>query len=165
MVMKLTKHILMLTLLAGGLVACNDDDDDIYVPPAANSYLFAIQPEDWADFEDSEGVVGFETEFEIPALTPEINDGGAVLVYFDFNGDGVFNALPHVYDNITYLFNTYVESIQFQILGAEAGIAPSLPATIDCKVVLIDGVLLKAHPDKNPMEMSLQEVERTFQVR
>ena len=158
--MKLTKHILMLTLLAGGLVACNDDDDDIYIPPAANSYLFSIQPDSWVTFEDSEGVVGYEVDVDIPALTPNINDAGAVLVYFDFNGEGVFNALPHVYDNVTYLYNTYVESVQIQILGAEVGVMPTLPGTIDCKVVLIDGMLLKAKPDVDLN--SLKSVERAF---
>src|SRR5690606_2954270 len=160
--MKLTKHILLLTFLSGTLLACNDDKDDVYIPPPANSYLFSIQPEDWYEFEDSEGVVGYETEYEITALTANINDAGAVLVYFDFAGDGVFNALPHVYDNITYLYNTYIQSVQFQVLGAESGVLPSLPGTIDCKVVLIDGVLLKSNPNVDLND--LKAVEKAFKL-
>lgn len=163
--MKRTKILLlaMLPLMALGFAGCNDDDDNYYTEPAS-SYLFTIAPEDWYEYEDEFGVIGFETEFEIPALTQQINDAGAVLVYFDFQGEGVFNALPHVYDDITYLFNTYPGSLQMQILGAGVGVEPAAPGAIDCKVVLISGAWLEAKKGEVNFN-DLKAVEKAFNLR
>lgn len=162
--MKLTKHILLLTLAVTGLAACNEDDD-LYVPPAAFADHVSIAPNAWGAFEDDFGVIGYETEIEVPDLTQAINDNGAVLVYFDFGGQGVFEALPQVYSDVSISYNTFPGSLLIQMTGIN-NIEIDPPAgEIFCKIVLIEGVALKAHPDVDIKNMSLSEVESTFGVK
>ena len=161
--MKLTKHILALTLLAGGLVACNEDDDDIYIPPAAFTDHVSISANSWEPFE-SDGVYGYRTAFDVPDLTENIHDNGAVLVYLDFGGD-VFDALPQVYNDVSILYNTFPYSLEIQMIGINNIEIDPPGGEILCKIVLIEGAALRAHPDIDLKNMTLKDVERTFNVQ
>src|SRR3546814_4843844 len=115
-IMKITKHILLLTFLATGLTACKDDDVD-YIPVGeVYSDFITIATNSWEYFEDDYGTTGFQTEFEVPYLTEDIQEYGAVLVYLDY-GSGAFEALPQVYDDVSVLYNTFAYSLQIQMTG------------------------------------------------
>ncbi|QEC51229.1 hypothetical protein EDD80_101293 [Anseongella ginsenosidimutans] len=161
--MKLIKHMLMLTMATGGLVACNDNDDDIYIPPAAFTDHVSISANSWEPFENG-GVYGYLTEFEVPDLTENIHDNGAVLVYLDF-GEGLFDALPQVYNDVSILYNTFPYSLEIQMVGINNIEIDPPSGEILCKIVLIEGAALKAHPEVDLKKMTLKEVERTFNVQ
>lgn len=162
--MKVVKHTLMLVLAGAGMTACNNDDDDVYVPPAAYSDHVYIEADSWEYF-DEDGVQGYLTEFSVPDLTESINENGAVLVYFDYAGDGIFDALPQVYNDVSILYNTYPGSVEIRMVGINNIEITPPGGEIYCKIVLIEGVALKAHPDLDPRSMTLQQVENTFGVR
>ena len=163
--MKITKHILLMAFLATGLTACNDDDDD-YVPVGGEiiNYNVTIGPNAWEYFEDDFGTVGVQTDFEVPDLTEDIQEYGAVLVYLDY-GNGVYEALPQVYDDVSVLYNTFPYSLQIQMTGINNIEIDPPGADVYCKIVMLEATVVEAHPNVDLQKMTLSEVERTFGVR
>lgn len=163
--MKLTKHILLLTLLAGGLTACNDNDDDPYVPVEDNavSTVFSIPDNEWVR---EDGGTRYTTTWEVDIITEDINYNGAVLTYISYD-DEAYEAIPQVFNGFSFSYFTQPGLLTIDYQRADMGVIDpaNRPGELWVKVVAISALALKAHPDLDPATMSLKEVERTFNIR
>lgn len=125
----------------------------------AFSAVYDIAPGDWTT---SNGGLSYSAELDIPELDNIIYQDGAVLVYFSFSGTSYYEALPQVFDGITYGAihgNGYV-SIDMSALSGNPINPPG--QTVSAKIILIDAVRLALRKDVNLRD--IQAVEKAFNI-
>ena len=125
----------------------------------AFSAVYDIAPGDWTT---SNGGLSYSAELDIPELDNIIYQDGAVLVYLSFSGTSYYEALPQVFDGITYGAihgNGYV-SIDMSALSGNPINPPG--QTVSAKIILIDAVRLALRKDVNLRD--IQAVEKAFNI-
>ncbi len=108
----------------------------------AYSAVYTIQPGDW--FTENNGKT-YSAELEVPELDNVIYQDGAVLVFIQFEGENYFEALPQVFDGISYgvIHNNGYVVIDLNDIGGGNINPPGVRVT--AKVILIDAVRLALH--------------------
>lgn len=117
---------------------------------------YTVRPADW---QTTDGGYTYSVSFDVPELTNDIYDHGAVITYMSLGTD-YYEALPEVFDGIAYgaIHSPGFVTVDFHALDGSSLPAPSGNRSV--KIVLIPTTALKAHPgiDLN----NFREVERTF---
>ena len=153
------KILLLLTPLFLIFISCKKEVTKVEKVDQAFSAVYTIQPTDWTT--SNSGLI-YTAELNIPELDNVIYQNGAVLVYLSFSGTSYFEALPEVFDGITYgaIHSPGYVGIDISAVSGD----PVTPAaqTITAKVVLIDATALSMHKDVNLNDLS--EVQKAFNV-
>ncbi|MGN6530946.1 MAG: hypothetical protein ACTHK0_04245, partial [Ginsengibacter sp.] len=91
----------------------------------------------------------FTAQLNIPEIDNNIYQNGAVLVYISFAGTNYYEALPEVFDGITYgaIHSPGFVSIDISAISGAPIDPPS--QNISAKVILIDAAALALHKDVN----------------
>lgn len=125
---------LYLPLFFGLLVILFTSCTKEYVTPVNNNQtiLVSIPSQAW---KTSDGV-NYAASINVPEITSYLNETGEVLVYLSY-GNGVYEQIPEVKDNISYSFshNPGYITIYAQDINGN-GIIP--PDDTDVKIVLVD---------------------------
>jgi hypothetical protein len=140
--------------------SCKKEVTKVEQVDQAFSAVYTIQPGGWVT--DNNGL-SYTAELDIPELDDIIYQNGAVLVYISFSGTSYYEALPEVFDGITYgaiHSNGYV-GIDISALSGDPINPPD--QTISAKVVLIDATALSMHKDVNLND--LNAVKKAFNVK
>lgn len=125
----------------------------------AFSAVYNIAPGNWIT---SDNGLSYSAELDIPELDNVIYQDGAVLVYLSFSGTSYYEALPQVFDGITYGAihgNGYV-SIDMSALSGNPVNPPG--QTVSAKIILIDAVRLALRKGVNFRD--IQAVEKAFNI-
>jgi hypothetical protein len=139
--------------------SCKKEVTEVQKVDQAFSAVYDIAPSAWTTKNDG---LSYTAQLNIPELDDVIYQNGAVLVYLSFAGTNYYEALPEVFDGITYgaiHSNGYV-GIDMSALSGDAINRPS--QTISAKVVLIDASALAMHKDVNLND--LNEVKEAFNI-
>lgn len=140
--------------------SCKKEVTEVKQVDQAFSAVYTIQPGDWKTTDNG---YSYSVDFEVPELDNVIYQNGAVLVYLSFNGTSYYEALPQVFDGITYGVihgNGYV-GVDMSALSGNAIDPPAQP--VSAKIVLIDATKLALHKDINLKD--LQQVEKAFNIK
>lgn len=139
--------------------SCKKETTVVEQVDQAFSAVYNIAPGDWTT---TNGGLSYSAGLEVPELDQTIYQNGAVLVYLSFAGSSFYEALPQVFDGITYGAihgNGYV-NIDISALSGEAIDPPG--KTVSAKVILIDATRLALRKDVNLRD--IQAVEQAFNI-
>ena len=140
--------------------SCKKEITQVQKVDQAFSAVYTIQPGGWVT--DNNGL-SYTATLDIPELDDIIYTNGAVLVYLSFSGTTYYEALPEVFDGITYGAIHSSGSVGIDI-SALSGDAINPPAqTISAKVVLIDATALSMHKDVNLNDINA--VKQAFNIK
>lgn len=156
----MNKAILLLAVPLIIFSSCKKEVTEVRQVDQAFSAVYTIQPGDWKTTNNG---LSYSVDFDVPELDNVIYQNGAVLVYLSFAGNTYYEALPQVFDGITYGVihgNGYV-GIDISDLSGNAIDPPGQP--VSAKIVLIDATKLALHKDIDLRD--LQQVERVFNIK
>ena len=153
------KILLLLTPLFLIFISCKKEVTKVEKVDQAFSAVYTIQPTDWTT--SNSGLI-YTAELNIPELDNVIYQNGAVLVYLSFSGTSYFEALPEVFDGITYgaIHSPGYVGIDISAVSGDPVTPPA--QTITAKVVLIDATALSMNKEVNLNDLS--EVQKAFNV-
>ena len=140
--------------------SCRKEITEVQKVDQAFSAVYDIAPGDWTT---TNGGESYSAELDVPELDNVVYQDGAVLVYLSFSGTSYYEALPQVFDGITYGAihgDGFVEVDMSALSGNEID-PPQQPVL--AKIVLIDATKLALHKDINFKD--LQQVERAFNIK
>lgn len=139
--------------------SCTKEVTKVQKVDQAFSAVYTIQPGGWVT---SNNGLSYTAELDIPELDDIIYQNGAVLVYVSFSGTSYYEALPEVFDGITYgaIHSTGYVGIDISALSGDPINAPV--QTISAKVILIDATALSMHKDVNLND--LNAVKQAFNI-
>jgi hypothetical protein len=139
--------------------SCKKEVTQVQQVDQAYSAVYTIQPSDWVT---SNNGLSYTAELSVPELDNIIYQNGAVLVYLSFSGTSYYEAIPEVFDGITYgsIHSTGYVSIDISAISGNLINPPS--QTISAKVVLIDATALAMH--KNVNLNDLGAVQKAFNI-
>lgn len=140
--------------------SCKKEVTEVQQVDQAFSAVYTIEPNDWIS---SNGGTMQSAELEIPELDNIVYQDGAVLVYLSFSGTDYYEALPQVFDGITFgvLHSDGFVTIDMTALSGNAIDPPG--QNVKAKVVLIDATRLALRKDVNLKD--LKSVERAFNIK
>ena len=153
------KKLFLLSSLAVLVFSSCKKDTTVKQVDQAFSAVYNINPTDWVT---ANGGKSYTAELDIPELDNIIYQNGAVLVYISFAGTTYYEALPQVFDGITYgaiHSNGYV-GIDISAISGDLVDPPT--QKISAKVVLIDATSLELHKDVNLHDLGA--VKKAFNV-
>jgi hypothetical protein len=154
------KRLFILSTLAFMIFAsCKKEVTQVQKVNQAFSAVYNIDPSDWTTTNNG---VSYTAELNIPELDDAIYSNGAVLVYLSFSGTSYYEALPEVFDGITYgvIHSTGYVGIDISTLSGDLINPPG--QTISAKVVLIDAAALAMHKDVNLHDLGA--VKQAFNI-
>ncbi len=125
----------------------------------AYSAIYTIQPGDWTTNNNG---LSYTAELNVPELDNIIYQNGAVLVYLSFSGTSYYEALPEVFDGITYGAIHSPGYVGIDISDVSGRLINPPAQTISAKVILIDATALALHKDVNLND--LNAVQKAFNV-
>ena len=154
------KLLLFLTPAFLVFSSCKKQVTQVQQVDQAYSALFTIQPSDWTTNNNG---VSYTAQLQIQELDNPIYQNGAVLVYLSFSGTSYYEALPEVFDGISYgvIHSPGYVGIDISDVSGQTITAPG--QTISAKVVLIDATALGLHKDVNLND--LNAVQKAFNIK
>ncbi|HEX5026437.1 MAG TPA: hypothetical protein VFV68_14255 [Agriterribacter sp.] len=153
------RFLLLLALPLVIFSSCKKEVTEVQQVDQAFSAIYDIAPGDWVS---SDNGISYAAELDVPELDNTVYQNGAVLVYLSFAGTNYFEALPQVFDGITYgaIHGDGYISIDMSALSGNAINPPG--QTVVAKVVLIDATRLGLHKDINLRD--LNAVQQAFKI-
>lgn len=155
------KKLFILSALSVLIFAsCKKEVTEVQKVDQAFSAVYSIQPGDWVT--DNDGA-SYTAQLDVPELDDVIYQNGAVLVYLSFSGTSYYEALPEVFDGITYgvIHSSGYVGVDISALSGDLINPPE--DVISAKVVLIDAKALELHQDVNLNDLS--EVKKAFKIK
>ncbi len=140
--------------------SCTKEVTQVQQVDQAFSAVYDIAPGDWTTTNSG---LSYSAELDVPELDNVIYQDGAVLVYLSFSGTSYYEALPQVFDGITYGAihgNGYI-SIDISALSGNPVDPPG--QTVSAKIILIDATRLALRGNINLRD--IQAVEKAFNIR
>lgn len=126
----------------------------------AYSATYTIQPGDW--FTENNGKT-YSAELEIPELDNVIYQDGAVLVFIQFEGQNYFEALPQVFEGISYGVIHNNGYVVIDLNDIDGGNINPPGARVKAKVILIDAVRLALHRNLDLRDINV--VQKAFGIK
>ncbi|MBX3242591.1 MAG: hypothetical protein KIT80_05575 [Chitinophagaceae bacterium] len=154
------KGIYFILIGAVLFASCRKEVVEVQKVDQAFSAVYTIRPADWYS---SDGGKSYSADLEIPELDNVIYQDGAVLVFLSFEGETYYEAIPQVFDGITYGVihsNGYVV-IDISAISGETINPPGKNVT--AKVILIDAARLALRRDVNLRD--IQSVQSAFNIK
>ena len=141
------------------LSSCKKEVTQVQQVDQAFSAVYNIAPGSWTT---SDGGLSYSAELDIPELSNIIYQDGAVLVYISFSGTSYYEALPQVFDGITYgaIHGSGYVSIDISALSGNPINPPG--QTVSAKIILIDAARLALRRDVNLRD--IQAVKKAFNI-
>ena len=139
--------------------SCKKEVTQVEKVDQAYSAVYTIQPGDWTTTNSG---LSYTADLNVPELDNIIYQNGAVLVYLSFSGTSYYEALPEVFDGITYgaIHSPGYVGIDISDISGQAINPPG--QTISAKVVLIDATALALHKEVNLNDLGA--VQKAFNI-
>lgn len=150
---------LLLALPLFVFTSCKKEITQVQQVDQAFSAVYNIASGDW---KTTNGGLSYSVELDVPELDNVVYQNGAILTYLSFSGTSYYEALPQVFDGISYGAihgNGYV-SIDISALSGNPIDPPGQP--VSAKIILIDATRLALRRDINLMD--IQAVEKAFNI-
>jgi hypothetical protein len=154
------KKIILLSSFALMIFAsCKKEVTEVQQVNQAFSAVYTIQPGNWTT--ENNGL-SYTAELPIAEVDNTIYQGGAVLVYISFDGTNYYEALPEVFDGITYGAIHSVGYVAIDISALSGNVINPPVVNISAKVILIDAQTLGLHKDLNFHDLGA--VQKAFNI-
>ena len=126
----------------------------------AFSAVYTIAPSNWST---SNNGLSYTAQLNIPEIDNNIYQNGAVLVYLSFQGTDYYEALPEVFDGITYGAIHSPGYVGIDISDISGALVKVPTQSISAKVILINAAALALHKDVNLNDLGA--VTKAFDVK
>lgn len=142
------------------LFSCKKEITQVQQVNQAYSAVYTIAPGEWSS---ADGGISYSAELDVPELDNIIYKDGAVLAYLSFSGTSYYEALPQVFDGITYgaIHGKGFVNIDMSALSGNTINPPG--QVVSVKIILIDAQRLALRRDINLRDM--QAVERALNIK
>ena len=130
--MKKILSILCLSIVV--LTASSCQKDTIVSPNTNRTILTSITSNNWLTTDN--GITYF-ADIDMPEITADFNDYGAVLVYISFT-PGVWEQVPENYNGTSYTFTHNTGNVRIYAQAYDAAVSIPRPDAAQVKVVLVD---------------------------
>ena len=140
--------------------SCKKEVTQVKQVNQAFSAVYTIQPSNWTT---SNNGLSYTAQLQIPELDNVIYQSGGVLVYLSFDGTDYYEALPEVFDGITYGAIHSNGYVGIDISAVNGVLIDPPTQSISAKVVIIDASALAMHKDVNLKDFS--EVKKAFNIK
>lgn len=139
--------------------SCKKEVTEVKQVDQAFSAVYTINPSDW---KTSNAGKSYSVEFDVPELDNTMYQNGAVLVYLSFSGTSYYEALPQVFDGITYgaVHGSGYVNVDMSAIDGGTITPPGQP--VSAKIILIDATKLALRKDVNLKD--IQAVEKAFNI-
>lgn len=155
------KLILLLTI---GTILFSSCRKENVVQPAtvdqAFSAVYNIAQNDWTTSDT--GRI-YTAEIKVPELDDIIYQNGAVLVYLSFAGNKYYEAIPQVFNGISYGAIHSDQYVSIDISAVDGGFINPPTGNTLAKIILIDATKLSLN--KNVNLNNLSEVQKAFNIK
>ncbi len=153
------KYLILSAVLFFVLASCRKEVTKVIhdTDKQASSAVYTILPDSWAANDDS---TAFTASLEVPELNDAILDHGAVAVYLSFNDGKDYEAVPEVFNYISYNAIHYSGGVDIETRDIEGYKISPPEVKILAKVILIDAEKLALHPAVDLQNYN--EVKRIF---
>jgi hypothetical protein len=124
----------LLLMLCFSLGSCTKEVTNVV--NQAFSINFPIPANAWVRTTDGKG---YTTSLNVPEITPNITDNGGVIVYLSFDGGDTYEALPEVFNGVSY--GTYHGDgfVNIDLYSTTGGTLASPPGgSIQAKILIVD---------------------------
>lgn len=150
---------LLLSLSLFILSSCKKQVTEVKQVDQAFSAVYTINPSDW---KTTNAGASYSVEFDVPEVDNVVYQNGAVLVYLSFSGTNYYEALPQLFDGITYgvIHGSGYVGIDMSAIDGATVKPPGQP--VSAKIVLIDATKLALRKDVNLKD--IQAVEKAFNI-
>lgn len=155
------KKILLFSCLSFLIFSsCKKEVTQVQQVNQAYSAVYTISPSSWTTNNNGQS---YTADINIPELDNTIYQSGAVLVFISFQGTSYYEALPEVFDGITYgaIHSVGYVGIDISALSGDAITPPT--QNISAKIILIDAAALALHKDVNLHDLSA--VKSAFNIQ
>ena len=140
--------------------SCRKEVVEVQRVEQAFSAVYTIQPGDW--YTNNGGKI-YSADLEVPELDNVIYQDGAVLVFLSFAGENYYEAIPQVFDGISY---GVIHSDGYVVIDiADVNGATITPPgdKVTVKVILIDAARLALKKGINLKD--IQVVQKAFDIK
>lgn len=153
------KMFLLLALPLIVFSSCKKEVTEVKQVDQAFSAVYTIAPADWTSTDNGKS---YSADLNVPELDNVIYQNGAVLVYVSFANTSYYEALPQVFDGITYgvIHSDGYVTIDMSAISGNAINPPG--KDVSAKVVLIDATKLALRKDVNLKDLSA--VQKAFNI-
>jgi hypothetical protein len=93
-----------------------------------------IAPSDWKATSDG---TGYTTFLNVDAVTQNIVDNGAVLVYASFDGGTTYDLIPEVYGNVSYVSYHQLGGVGIEVYSTNGGTLTPPSGTLPVKIIIV----------------------------
>lgn len=80
----------------------------------------------------------YRATLDVPEMTPHIVDIGGVTVAASFDNGGLYEALPQVFQGVTYLYSYEDGRVHIDVQSADGTDPIKLTSTVRIKIVIIE---------------------------
>ncbi len=129
--------VLLLSLLF--FSACKKEVTEVQQVNQAFSAIYSLAPSGWST---NDGSHSYAQTVSVPELDDIIQQNGGVLVYLSFDNGANYEAIPEVFDGITYGAVHSTGSVTIDLYDVNGGTITAPGGTILAKIVLIDAAQL-----------------------
>lgn len=126
----------------------------------AFSAVYDISPNSWTT---NNGGAIYSAELDVPELDNYIYQNGAVLVYVSFAGTSYYEALPQVFDGVSFGAIHGDGWVSIDLSNVTGGVVDPPGETVKAKIILIDATQLALNKDVNFKDLSA--VEKAFNIK
>jgi len=123
--------ILFMACFALLAASCTKSNNQVVVPN--ETYFVTVKSGDW---KTTDGGKTYSANYSVPAITGDVNANWGVLVYASFS-NGVYEAIPEVYNGIAYSYSHSVGTLSFDIQASDGSTVISPPGAFTVKLVLV----------------------------
>jgi hypothetical protein len=134
--MKLLTALTAMFLLSA---ACTKTVTEVQQVDQAFSTIYTLNPGGWGS---SDGGFSYSTSLNVPELDQNMLDNGAIVVFLSFDNGANYEAIPEVFDGISYGALHSLGQITLDLHAVDGSKLTAPGATILAKVVLIQGTKL-----------------------
>jgi hypothetical protein len=119
--------------------ACTKTVTQVQQVDQAFSTIYTLNPGGWGS---NDGGFSYSTSLNVPELDQNMLDNGAIVVFLSFDNGANYEAIPEVFDGISYGALHALGLITLDLHAVDGSKLNSPGATILAKVVLIQGTKL-----------------------
>jgi hypothetical protein len=134
--MKLLTALTTMTLL---ISACTKTVTQVEQVDQAFSTIYTLNPAGWGS---SDGGFSYSTSMTVPELDQSMLENGAIVVFLSFDNGVNYEAIPEVFDGISYGALHSLNQITLDLHAVDGSKITAPAAAILAKVVLIQGTKL-----------------------
>ncbi|WP_121248786.1 hypothetical protein [Mucilaginibacter phyllosphaerae] len=128
------KILSIICLFTVVLTAASCKKETVVVPNNNITRIKTVQPTAWTTYQGN----ALTTDIDLPELTDDYNENGAVLVYVAYGDNAPWEQLPETFDGQAFSFTHNPGTVSLYVQNPNGVGLPATPSPMYVKIVLIE---------------------------